>query len=164
MMLKSYLNNIKSALEQLYKNDSELFDSITNEMTYTFRIAKYLSDDLVEDEYKIDCEYHGMVKDKKFIRKRVGDNKIRPDIIYHKRSSIESSEDVNIFVIEVKKGYRRNDIHKVRKIMRGLGYQFGYCISNIGPNRVTVHEVLNNDTEVKYIYKITSDFKLIEWT
>jgi len=55
-----YLQYIVEALRLLYKNDRILFDKKTHEMTYEFRIANYLAQQL-ENEYpgmKIDCEYH----------------------------------------------------------------------------------------------------------
>ena len=70
-----YLPYIVNALEALYKNDSNLFEGKTHELTFSYRIALYLSQQLEKNQEGlfIDCEYHRDLDSnmgKKFIRPR----------------------------------------------------------------------------------------------
>jgi hypothetical protein len=158
MKCDNYLSVIIDSLRIFYQNDYQLLDSITNEMTITFRIAKYISEILENDEYKIDCEYHGMIKNNMPVRKQYKSGtgsirRIRPDIIFHKRST-QDYEGENVFLIEVKKGSANGDIKKVQNAMKSLAYKKGYCITNIGKNYVTLIEFYKNDKYKKRRYKI----------
>jgi hypothetical protein len=152
-----YLNAIKSALESFYENDSDLLQGRMHEMTFCFRIAKYLSELLEKGDKRIDCEYHSMVCDDEYVRKSIRNNKkrknIRPDIIFHQRSSPNASGK-NIFALEVKIGSPGKDLDKVQDIVLGLDYEYGFCISNVRKCSVTIYELRKDVIEKKYRYRI----------
>lgn len=141
----NYLDAIKNALTKFYQNDSELLDGKTHEMTFCFRIAMYLTGLLEGGEKRIDCEYHGQVRGEHYVRKAVGKKNIRPDIIFHQRSS-PHHKGSNIFAVEVKLGSPAKDMDKMRNILNVLNYEQGFCISNVSKRYVTVHEVFADDS------------------
>lgn len=162
---EEYLTNIISALNKFYSKDSKLLDLKTNEMTLTFRIAKYLSDDLEHGDYVVDCEYHGMFKNGMLGRKQTVDlygkkQNIRPDIIFHIRTD-KNHFDKNILAIEIKKKSPKHDIKKVKNIMTSLNYSFGFCISNFGKKYVTITQVFIDQNPIKHRYKIRNKDKII---
>lgn len=95
---KNIIYKIKESIEELYKNDYELFSYQTNdplicERTLTFRLGLYLQK-LFKD-YNVDCEYNRHL-DK---IKKIEDADVYPDIIIHNRKNDEN----NLVWIEVKK-------------------------------------------------------------
>lgn len=156
----NYLPEIKKALKKFYENDSILIRSKLHEMTFVYRIAKYLSEQLENNGNKIDCEYHGMIKEDEVLRKSVewktGERiRIRPDIIYHQRSQ-PGETGHNFFCIEVKLRSPGEDKNKVRDIMNELNYEQGFCICNVGKNYITVYEIIADNGDKKHRYKIKS--------
>lgn len=148
-----YLQYIVEALRLLYKNDRILFDKKTHEMTYEFRIANYLAQQL-ENEYpgmKIDCEYHSAVESDDGYKHGSSSNRVRPDIVFHDRCKN------NIFCIEIKIDDIENDYEKVKGIIRENNYLEGYCICNITKNSVTVIGIDNSYKSIMQIYEYNSD-------
>lgn len=154
-----YLPYIEKALENLYKNDGNLFEGKTHEQTFSYRIALYLSQQLEKEQKDmfIDCEYHRNLDSdigKKFI-----DNYeyFRPDIIFHNRARR------NMFCIELKKhsltyktinGQKFNDKDKIEGMINTFGYVEGFCIYNLNKNRVTVWCKSQSEEETKiYTWK-----------
>lgn len=85
----------------LYQNDQYLIlsqgENYVSERSITFNLGQYLKafiQDVYGAEYNVDCEFN---RDLDTI-KRIGIDKIIPDIIIHKRGSNEN----NLVVIEVK--------------------------------------------------------------
>lgn len=84
------------------ENDSFLFDKDVSEWAVAHRLAAYLEGFF--PEYDVDCEYNRMPGpdgeyDSKAPKKVLGNKKIRPDIIVHRRGSNED----NLIAIEMKK-------------------------------------------------------------
>jgi hypothetical protein len=93
------------------------------EPTISHRIAVYLGN--LFPEFNVDCEYsRNLLKDK-----TAGQNKIRPDIIIHKRLS-----QINCVIFEIKKSGKDSlaaglDIQKLESAVAGnLGYDLGVFV------------------------------------
>ncbi len=162
MIKDNYIDDILNAIKKFYQNDRELLDRITHEQTITFRIAKYLSETLENDDLRIDCEFHGNLNEKGDRRKDIQiddstDNKerkkIRPDIIFHKRTK-KCCKGINLFLIEVKKESPNGDIEKAGKAMKELDYRQAFCLSNVGKNNVTLYEIYSCKKFDKHRYKV----------
>lgn len=154
-----YIDSIVKALNNFYRNDYELIlnSKYTNEMTYSFRLAMYLSKILesqVRNRKVIDCEYHGMLDPRQmlYLRKSIeGYGKCRPDIIYHIRSNCQAPNNVenNIFAIEIKKKSAGNDKQKAIAYIRELKYNESFCIYNWGRKYVTVAAFKNTSNSIQ---------------
>lgn len=145
-----FIKIILPALEEFYRNDVELIRLGVSEMTIQFRIAKYLSN-FIEPKYnlRIDCEYNrNMYNIKKF-----NEDKVRPDIICHKRNSNE----YNLFVIELKKEDPNTDLEKIKNYINDstYAYKHGYCISNITENDFNVYSYPPSNRFPEGIYTFT---------
>ncbi|OGU58728.1 MAG: hypothetical protein A2X64_00050 [Ignavibacteria bacterium GWF2_33_9] len=141
------------ALVFLYKNDSVLLETKynINERTVTHRLGMYLAEQF--PEFDVDCEYNRMEKkddlDKiinhisKSLRNikdypestLTNDTKavtVYPDIIVHKRKT-----DINLLVIEVKMGWKKDkaefDRIKLEAYKEQLKYKFAVFLI-IGEN------------------------------
>ena len=95
-------NNLKLGLDILYEKDQYLINNEVNqyvsERSITHKLGCYLSG--LINEYDVDCEFN---RDLDAVKK-MGDDKIIPDIIIHKRGST----DDNYIVIEVKPWWNNN--------------------------------------------------------
>ena len=113
-------NKIKSALEEVLKNDAYLLKININERTIAHKLATYLQCEF--PDYDVDCEYNrnvlqddgqkyifrlkeklrvlGLLKEEeKTIDKEIIERLVYPDIIIHKRDNTTR----NICIIEIKK-------------------------------------------------------------
>lgn len=152
----NYLESIKRALTNFYMKDIMLFSTSMHEMTFCFRIAKYLSEQLenTTDNKTIDCEYHSSPNGHKNISVNGKDRDIRPDIIFHKRSKYGEPQDNNVFVLEVKIKSPGDDIKKVQATLSRWNYKQGFCICNVGKKYITVIEVVKGKEPIKHRYRI----------
>ena len=107
--LEEFLKVLKLALDMLYYKDQYLVnhkseqhvkdDEHVSELSISHKLGHYLA--LLITEYDVDCEYNRNKDDKKYM----GESRIRPDIIIHKRGSNEN----NFVVIEIKPWWNSDD-------------------------------------------------------
>lgn len=152
----TYLEIIKNSLEKFYTHDFALLDSKLHEMAFCFRLAFYLAQEL-EDQYKVvDCQYHALLNEGTEEEKAREERNQRPDISFHQRKT-DKFPGNNILALEVKLGSPGDEIQKVRNMMYYLGYEYGFCISNIGQNYVTLYEILQGSPSLqKYRFRINN--------
>lgn len=164
MIKESYIDDVLDAIKKFYHYDGELLVRKPHEQTISFRIAKYLSESLEKGLFRVDCEFHGNLDENGDRRKEIPRSKcsndkekmkIRPDIIFHKRSKT-ACFGPNLFLIEVKKGSPNGDIAKVTHALNDLHYKQTFCIYNIKVDSVTVCEV-NSNCLIKHKYKVESE-------
>lgn len=117
---------IREALKLFIAKDKQALLRVNiYEPTINHRIAVYLED--LFPGFNIDCEYSKNLLGKK---KDVKSNKIRPDIIIHKRMKNE----FNCVIVEVKKSGKnsklaKSDIEKLKRCLKGtLNYNLGVFI------------------------------------
>lgn len=120
------------AFERMIDNEVNLLS--VHEIAYAHRLAIYLEEVLIENnygDYNIDLEYNrDGIDEKKLIYlkdEKVDEYAIRPDIIVHKRNKKE-----NLIAIELKKDdISDNDKNKVEQLCKNENYEYenGYCIS-----------------------------------
>lgn len=126
---------IGSSLDKLYKKDIYLIkagddDSHNSEQSIVCQFAYYFKD-LYEEKYKdhnlnIDVEYNRNLDD----IKRLGDDRIIPDFIFHERGENKN----NILVIEFKTWWnseQAKDKEKIKKLCEENKYQYQYGASII---------------------------------
>jgi len=116
---------IRKALMSFIRQDKlNLLSVDIYEPTISHRIAVYL--EKLFPKYNIDCEYNRNLIGEK---KDSDGQKIRPDIIIHKRLS-----NSNVVIIEIKKNGKdsklaQKDISKLKKCMKGtLNYELGVFV------------------------------------
>jgi len=116
---------IKEAIKKFISNDkTQILKSNSYEPTISHRIAVYL-ENAYGEEYKVDCEYNKKgLKDKRDSK----GNKIRPDIIIHKRG-----KQKNLVVLEIKKAGKdskkaKEEIKRLKDDLKNLDYQLGVFI------------------------------------
>lgn len=139
IIMKFFLRKISQAVANLCDNHTYLLEPTDGiERQCHFRIAKKLAEILepIQKGYFIDCEYNKNGNDIKLTYER----NFRPDIIYHKRTRDTAG---NIFVIEIKIKGPDTDLSKLYKYQNepSLKYKYGFCISNIRPNKFIIHIV-----------------------
>lgn len=117
-------NEIQEALREFLRRDQRpLLRVNAHEISLSHRIAVYMERRF--HGYNIDCEYN---KHFDGSPKRIGDKKIRPDIIVHRRHNSDA-----LVIIEVKKAGHtskaaRLDINKLKYAQKELGYALGAYI------------------------------------
>lgn len=89
--------NIEYIIDKFYKNDIELLEfenecDFISERCISFRLGIYFQEVFVD--YNVDCEYNREMYD----IKRMNEKRIYPDIIVHKRKTVN-----NLIWVEVKK-------------------------------------------------------------
>ena len=148
---------IRNALDELYNRDVALLEQAydINERTVSHRLALYLENLLSDTDYNVDVEYNRMRYDYtpdavgNLMGKQLnweesdeGSSYVYPDIIVHKRDSLD-----NLLEIEIKMAWKNSkkdfDYVKINEYMRQLGYKFGVyielhenrqdCIVEFGP-------------------------------
>ncbi len=121
---KEIKEKLKIAIKRFVERDwKELYKNDIHENTFSHRIAVYL--EKYFKKYNVDCEYNKILGDKKVNERG---EKIRPDIIIHKRDNM----NCNILIIEIKKAGNKsikfeNDINKLKK-SQNLNYNLGAVI------------------------------------
>lgn len=110
--IDEFLSVLTIALDTLYYKDQYLINHESmrhtkdskhiSELSISHKLGHYLA--LLITEYDVDCEYNRNVADKK----SMGESRIRPDIIIHKRGNNEK----NFVVIEIKPWWNRDDMIK----------------------------------------------------
>ena len=124
MKIDNIKEKVKIVVDKFIKNDKEhLYKDGVHENAMSHRIAVYLEKEF--KNYNIDCEYNKNLSIPKLNDKK---EKIRPDIIIHKRGENKN----NLVVIEIKKVGKdsqlaEKDIVKIKK-MNNLGYEIGLFI------------------------------------
>ena len=108
-LIDDFLAVLRESLDMLHNNDQYLInyeadepvknDEHVSELSISHKLSHYL--ELFVTEYHVDCEYNRNVADKK----SMGESRIRPDIIIHKRGNNEK----NFVVIEIKPWWNRDD-------------------------------------------------------
>lgn len=133
---------VESAIDQLVKYDSALFELNVAERALSHRLAHFMTlSPIIELPLTVDCEYNRHFEDPKRLNlppRMTRDREIRattvfPDILVHERNTDER----NLVVLELKKpgediGY---DELKLRAFREELGYQH------------TAHVILGYDAE-----------------
>lgn len=155
-----------NALRTFYTRDKYLLEKNVNERSMTHKIAEYLQAEFLEPGklgWNVDCEYNrnenhnDMLKKLKFDLESIdADNldgkTVYPDIIVHQRGKPK-----NLLVIEVKRetgGCDQVDLMKLKAFMspdnkRKYLYKYKYAIFlRLGPQTLTVKEILKNDIEL----------------
>ena len=142
--LEEFLKVLKLALDMLYYKDQYLInhkseqhvkdDEHVSELSISHKLGHYLA--LLVTEYDVDCEYNRNKDDKK----NMGESRIRPDIIIHKRGSNEN----NFVVIEIKPWwnsdntlYDKKKLEFLTSIDSDFKYKYGLSLL-INKNRVEV--------------------------
>ena len=116
-----YLINYEA--DEPVKNDEHV-----SELSISHKLSHYL--ELFVTEYHVDCEYNRNVADKK----SMGESRIRPDIIIHKRGNNEK----NFVVIEIKPWWNRDDVIKDEDKLAYLTNQM--CIRD---SKKSIHSTVN---------------------
>lgn len=157
-----YLPQIIDALNEFYRQDRMLLQNNrhTHEQTVSFRVAMYLAKALEhpQDPLYVDCEYHGDIHNPAKRKTFHGNQRVRPDIIFHNR------DKDNRFCIEMKIHGMKNDYQKIHGFIDVYEFKEGYCIYNIGPNRITINAI-NSSTPakgIKHIFKFNKDKRCLE--
>ena len=111
-LIDEFLAVLRESLDMLHNNDQYLInyeadepvknDEHVSELSISHKLGHYL--ELFVTGYHVDCEYNRNLADKK----SMGESRIRPDIIIHKRGSNEK----NFVVIEIKPWWNRDDVIK----------------------------------------------------
>ena len=150
MTLECFNDGLKLALDMLFYKDQYLICNGTNkhvsELSISHKLGYYLA--LLIDEYDVDCEYNRNLVDPKTDE---ANNKIRPDIIIHKRGS----NDDNFVIIEIKPWWNddiEKDVKKLNEMTKQDGqyrYCFGFSIV-INKNRDLVSATIIENGEIKY--------------
>lgn len=150
MTLECFNDGLKLALDMLFYKDQYLICNGTNkhvsELSISHKLGHYLA--LLIDEYDVDCEYNRNLVDPKTDE---ANNKIRPDIIIHKRGS----NDDNFVIIEIKPWWNddiEKDVKKLNEMTKQDGqyrYCFGFSIV-INKNRDLVSATIIENGEIKY--------------
>ena len=119
-------NLLKNAIEEFYSNDNELIAVKGMEQACVFRIGLYLYNLMQQDnelsQFDLDCEYNKSNKG----AKKLGDTKIRPDLIIHKRNlgnNIPNKK--NTLVVEFK-GWWNNNQDDIEKLRRFTDIEYHY--------------------------------------
>lgn len=140
-----------SAISEFNQKDKfDLLKNKVNEMTISHRVAVYL--ETAFEGYSVDCEYNRSENDKKLNLKN---EKVRPDIIVHKRGTNSD----NLVVIEVKLAGKKNkkskaDVEKLKNYFsERLNYKLGVFIGVL-KNRVDICWILDS--------KAGKDWQVIE--
>ena len=127
MELSRIKEKVKDAIENIYNNDSDLFDRENYEVTISCKLAQYLHDK--STDFSVDCEYNKHINGEKRVEE-LGKN-IRPDIVIHNRGTDEG----NIVYIEIKtdhnSDFREDDITKIKFMTKQNGeyrYKLGAFI------------------------------------
>jgi len=138
---------IISALLDLYRHDYELFDAEANERSITHKLAEYLQRQF--PFWHVDCEYNRRENE----TKKIGRKRVFPDIIVHKRRTID-----NLLVIEVKKGVGNytDDVNKIRRFLSSPKYLYRYglflALKNEGCIRALF--IRNNSEDIDWTTEI----------
>jgi len=152
---------INIAIKRFLDEDSSLLQGeAAKEECISHRLALYIHEaiiyninddfiplrtDIKSGKIKIDTEY-----DKAFdVRKTMGGEEIRPDIIIHERGC----NDRNIAFIEIKKRYRsQDDINKCRGAKEApYKYQYSIIIDRLATNpRITIFKDTGEMIEYDY--------------
>lgn len=138
--INELLKLVDKALDKLYENEHELFESDASERNLVFHFSRYFIELFEkynkEKIYCVDCEYNRNTFNEKMYKELVYEgatHKINPDFILHQRNS----NDNNILAIEFKKYNNRNkkERYKDRLKLKGLtdnnavfGYRLGLFI------------------------------------
>ncbi len=127
---KDIKNNIEIASRKLEEKDYYLLKHDINERSISHKLAIYL-EPLFKD-WDVDCEYnkdHDVTKRLKIYPKQINsdDRTVYPDIIIHKRGSID-----NLLAIEIKKTTNNDtgeyDVEKLKAFKKDLGYCFAVAL------------------------------------
>lgn len=110
---------IEKAVDLFLLNDKKLLDLKVYEPAVSHRIAVYIECLFRWPRLNVDCEY-----DKSFDLHKItpSGNRIRPDILFHKRGS----NDRNILVIEIKKHRKSKLDYSKLKMMTSQDGKFKY--------------------------------------
>jgi len=120
------------ALDLLREQDSSLFQSDVAEWSIAHRLAVYLESLL--PGWHIDCEYNRQGTERASPKMSAG-ARVRPDVIVHKRRSID--KESNLLAVEIKKIGYEDDFGKVREYTapprddRRFQYQYGISVDLI---------------------------------
>lgn len=118
--------NIEFIIDKFYKNDIELLEfeneyDFISERCISFRLGIYFQEVFIE--YNVDCEYNREMYD----IKRMNEKRIYPDIIVHKRKTLN-----NLIWVEVKKENScKEKINEDREILKKVTcnkYKYGILI------------------------------------
>jgi hypothetical protein len=123
MELSKIREKIKTCIDRIYKNDSDLFSRENYEVTISCKFAQYLHDEF--PEYSVDCEYNRHIDG----HKECEGQRIRPDIVIHKRGKDEN----NLVYIEIKTDHNRDDraddINKIKCVTKQNG-EYKYILGS----------------------------------
>lgn len=149
------------ALRMLYEKDHLLFDVEAQERTFAGRLAIYLQhafDPEFQNELCVDIEYNREGNEIKRRHRRDRRGWIAPDIVLHKRTSVDKD---NILYCEVKKSEDEfnNDSERVKDAVRERHYQFGVNLYSIQPEEAKLSVFMSRDgtvREEKYLFTCLS--------
>jgi len=175
MPTKQEIDNIKcllaDAFTQLKLNDNDLIklpndevrdinetdkilERALHEICINHRLAFYIETLIVKhlktNEYKVDIEYNRLYNKSKVVYMLNKEEKVRPDIIIHKRT-IELGIQ-HLMIIEVKKDcFDDYDITKVQAFMNDSRYQYVFGVvvnyNEFNPIKARLYYKQNNDIE-----------------
>lgn len=147
------LNKLSNSIERLFVEDYFLIKDNDHEISLTHKLSCYLQEEF--NEWDVDCEFNRMNSGEKRIPKELNNNKIRPDVIIHKRG-----KDINLLVVEFKKNSSRlekySDICKIINIMKDskLNYDFGVFINIItSDSKVEMYLLKKDNNKLKDFIK-----------
>lgn len=137
MELETIKEKIRVAVRSFNNEKEHLYRVDIFEPTLSHRIALHLESQFLDDGYVVDCEYNRNINDPK---RDDLNQKIRPDIIVHRRNSSEN----NLVLFEVKKAGKDSNKGQedIRKLQR---------ISNLNYTLRVFIGVLKNKTQVVYV-------------
>ncbi len=113
---------VGNALSEFFREDIDLLCLNAHEISITHKLAEHLQREF--EGLKVDCEYNRLGDDPKKVS---DDQKVRPDVVVHKRGRKGSNE----LVVEVKKSNsedQSDDEYKLKEFTRDPGcyeYQLG---------------------------------------
>jgi hypothetical protein len=141
------LGILEDSIAEFYDKDKTLMTNGSQsrkgmEQACAFRIGYYFCSKIKGStfhSYDVDMEYNKNGIDPKCIN----NNRIRPDLIVHKRGSNSD----NLLIVEFKYGLKKNVAEDIEKI-KGLTYSFGRYSYKIG----VLVELGKDSNEVNYRY------------
>lgn len=147
MELEIIKEKIRVAIGAFNNEKDHLYRVDIFEPTLSHRIALHLESEFFNDGYVVDCEYNRNINDDK---NDDLNQKIRPDIIIHRRGSNEN----NLVIFEVKKAGKdskkgQEDIRKLRRISN-LNYMTRVFVGVL-KNKTQIVYVEDNSVEVQEI-------------
>ena len=147
---------LEVALQSFNQNEQYLISRDLSERCICAKFALYLERTIAEsefNEYVVDVEYNRGNRGNEYAAKRLSGRNIVVDLIVHKRGYNEQRGFDNLFCVEMKKAYKRNDLSSDKerlKIMTdnlfGFGYKAGFMITATANKSIDEYKLIIEST------------------